>query len=175
MKTKAISKSNPGRASAQTTMPKTEYVIEPGKQDLTSTTILDAPRELVFKAYTDPKLFAQWWGPRRYTNEIDKFEARAGGEWRVVQRGEDGSEHGFRGVHHDVVAPERICATFEYEGFPGHVALQTATFEALGNKTRLVAHMVFQSVMDRDGMVASGMQDGANESMERLVELLARS
>jgi uncharacterized protein YndB with AHSA1/START domain len=162
------------RTKETTTMPKTEYVIEPGKQELTSTTILDAPRELVFKAYTDPKLFAQWWGPRRYTNRVEKFDSRPGGEWRVVQRGEDGTEHVFRGVNHDVVAPERICATFEYEGFPGHVALQTATFEPLGNKTRLVAHMVFQSLADRDGMVASGMQEGADESMERLAELLAR-
>jgi uncharacterized protein YndB with AHSA1/START domain len=173
MKTKAINKSQPGRARAQTAVPKTEYVIEPGKQEMTSTTILDAPRELVFKAYTDPKLFARWWGPRRYENRIEKFDSRAGGEWRVVQVGADGSEHAFRGVNHDVVAPERICATFEYEGFPGHVMLQTATFEPIGNKTKLVAHLVFQSVMDRDGMVASGMQDGANESMERLAELLA--
>ena len=155
------------------TMPKTEYVIEAGKQDITSTIVLDAPRELVFKAYTDPELFARWWGPRRYKNEIDKFESRSGGSWRVVQVGADGTRHGFRGVNHDVVAPERICATFEYEGFPRHVALQTATFEALGNKTRLVAHIVFESVMDRDGMVASGMQEGADESMERLAELLA--
>jgi uncharacterized protein YndB with AHSA1/START domain len=154
------------------TMPKTEYAIEPGRQDIISTVVLDAPRELVFKAYTDPKLFAQWWGPRRYENHIDKFEARTGGQWRVVQKAVDGGEHGFRGVNHDVVAPERICQTFEYEGFPGHVALQTATFEPLGNKTKVVAHIVFQSVMDRDGMVASGMRDGADESMERLAELL---
>ena len=73
-----------------------------------------------------------------------------------------------------MVAPERICATFEYEGVPGHVALQTATFEPLGNKTRLVAHQVFQSVADRDGMVASGMEEGANESIERLAELLEK-
>ena len=159
---------------ANTTMPKTDYVIEPGKQDIISTTVLDAPRELVFRAYTDPKLFAQWWGPRRYTNEIDKFDARPGGQWRVVQRAADGGEHGFHGVHHDVVAPERIVATFEYEGLPGHVALQTATFEPLGNKTRLVAQIVFQSVMDRDGMVASGMQEGSDESTERLAELLER-
>jgi uncharacterized protein YndB with AHSA1/START domain len=152
-------------------MPRTEYTIEPGSHDLTSVTVLDAPRELVFKAYTDPKLFAQWWGPRRYTNHVDKFEARRGGEWRVVQRGPDG-EHGFYGVHHEVTAPERIVGTFEYEGVPGHVAMQVATFEPLGNKTRLVAHMIFESVADRDGMVASGMQSGADESMERLAELL---
>jgi uncharacterized protein YndB with AHSA1/START domain len=159
-------------STKETTMPKTEYVIEPGKQEIISTTVLDAPRELVFRAYTDPKLFARWWGPRRYENEIVKFDSRAGGEWRVIQRGADGSEHGFHGVNHDVVAPERICQTFEYEGFPGHVALQTATFEALGNKTKVVAHVVFQSLMDRDGMVASGMQEGADESVERLAELL---
>ena len=157
----------------ETTMPKTEYVIEPGKQDITSTIVLDAPRELVFKAYTDPELFAKWWGPRRYKNAIERFDSRTGGSWRVVQFGADGSRHAFRGVNHDLVAPERICATFEYEGFPGHVALQTATFEALGNKTKLVAHIVFESVMDRDGMVASGMQEGADESMDRLAELLA--
>src|SRR5690242_3108205 len=156
------------------TVPKTEYTIEPGKQDIISTVVLDAPRELVFKAYTDPKLFAQWWGPRRYKIEIDKFDSRSGGEWRVVHVGADGSRYGFRGVNHDVVAPERICATFEYEGFPGHVALQTATFEPLGNKTRVVAHQVFESVMDRDGMVASGMEEGANESMERLAVLLEK-
>jgi uncharacterized protein YndB with AHSA1/START domain len=157
----------------ETTMAKTEYVIDPGRQDITSTIVLDAPRELVFKAYTDPELFARWWGPRRYKNEIETFDSRTGGSWRVVQVGDDGSRHAFRGVNHDVVAPERICATFEYEGFPGHVALQTATFEPMGNKTRLVAHIVFESVMDRDGMVASGMQEGADESMDRLAELLA--
>src|SRR6266478_5836690 len=140
------------------TMPKTEYVIEPGKQEIVSTTVLDAPRELVFRAYTDPKLFAQWWGPRRYEIKIDKFDSRAGGEWRVIHKGADGAEYAFRGVNHDVVAPERICATFE----------------PMGNKTRLVAQIVFQSVMDRDGMVASGMQEGSNESMERLAELLEK-
>jgi len=158
----------------QKTMPETEYAIEPGRQDIISTVVLDAPRELVFQCYTDPKLFAQWWGPSRYENVIEKFDSRPGGEWRVVQRGADGTEHPFRGVNHDVVAPERICQTFEYEGFPGHVALQTATFEALGNKTRIVAQIVFQSVMDRDGMVASGMRSGADESMERLADLLEK-
>jgi uncharacterized protein YndB with AHSA1/START domain len=159
-------------ATRETAMPKTEYTIEPGRQDITSTVVLDAPRELVFRAYTDPKLFVKWWGPRRYTSVIDKFDARSGGEWRVIHRGADGSEFGFHGVNHSVEAPERICQTFEYEGVPGHVALQTATFESLGNKTRVVAQIVFQSVMDRDGMVASGMRSGADESMERLAALL---
>jgi len=153
-------------------MPKTEYVIEPGKQELTSIVVLDAPRELVFKAYTDPELFAKWWGPSRYENKVLKYDSRSGGEWHVIQKGADGAEFEFRGVNHEVVAPERICQTFEYLGVPGHVALQTATFEAVGNKTKIVAQVVFQSVMDRDGMVASGMRDGADESMERLADLL---
>jgi uncharacterized protein YndB with AHSA1/START domain len=156
------------------TVPRAEYTIEPGKQEIVSTVVFDAPRELVFRAYTDPKLFAQWWGPRQYENRMEKFDIRRGGEWRVVQRGQDGGEHAFRGVTHEAVAPERICQTFEYEGVPGHVALQTATFEAVGNKTRITAQIVFQSVMDRDGMVASGMQSGADESMERLAELLEK-
>ena len=155
-----------------TDMPKTEYTIEPGRQDIVSTVVLDAPRELVFRAYTDPELFARWWGPARYENRIEKFDSRPGGQWRVVQVASDGSEHPFRGVNHDVVAPERICQTFEYEPMAGHVALQTATFEPVGNKTRVTAQIVFQSVMDRDGMVASGMKSGADESMERLAALL---
>src|SRR5260370_6536224 len=145
------------KAKGATTMPKTEYPIEHGKHDIKSTTSLDAPRELVFKGYTDPKLFAQWWGPRRYEIKIDKFDSRPGGSWRVVHVGADGSEYGFRGVNHDVMAPERITATFEDEGVPGHVALQTATFEALCNKTRLVAHQRFQSVMDLDVIVRAGL------------------
>src|SRR3981081_4435706 len=106
------------KAKGVTTMPKTEYVIEPGKQEIVSTVVLDAPRELVFRAYTEPKLFAQGGGPRQYTNIIDKFDARQGGEWRVVQRAADGDEHAFRGVHHEVSAPERLGGTFEYEGTP---------------------------------------------------------
>jgi uncharacterized protein YndB with AHSA1/START domain len=155
-----------------TTMPETEYFIEPGKQDMTSTTVIDAPRELVFRCYTEPDLFARWWGPRRLKNRILKYDSRPGGEWHVIQVDTDGSEYGFRGVNHDVVAPERICQTFEFLGVPGHVAIQTATFESLGNKTKIAAHIVFESVLDRDGMVASGMKSGADESMERLQELL---
>ena len=159
-------------AKADTTTAKTDYVIEPGKQELTMTRIFDAPRELVFKAFTDPKLVSQWFGPRTYTTTVDKMEARPGGLWRFVQRNQNGDEFAFHGVHHDVVAPERIVATFEFEGVPGHVLLQTVNFEPLGQKTRLVEQLVFQSVADRDGMVASGMQEGSDDSMERMDEIL---
>jgi uncharacterized protein YndB with AHSA1/START domain len=154
------------------TMEKTEYVIEPGKQEIIITRVFDAPRELVFKAFTDPKIVAQWFGPREYTNTIDRMEVRPGGQWRFIQRDQDGNEFAFHGVHHDVVAPERIVATFEFEGVPGHVLLQTVNLEALGEKTRMVEQLVYQSVADRDGMVAAGMRRGSDDSMDRLAELL---
>ena len=156
----------------ETTMAKAEYVIEPGKQELFITRDFDAPRELVYKAFTDPKLVAQWFGPRDYSTRVDKMEARPGGLWRFVQRDKNGNEFAFHGVHHDFVAPERIVATFEFEGVPGHVLLQTVTFEPLGEKTRMVEQLLFQSVGDRDGMVASGMQEGSDDSMDRMAELL---
>src|SRR5437764_10117506 len=159
-------------AKPDTQTAKTGYVIEPGKQELTMTRVFDAPRDLVFKAFTDPKLVSQWFGPPTYTNTVDKMEARPGGLWRFVQRNQNGDEFAFHGVHHDVVAPERIVATFEFEGVPGHVLLQTVNFEPLGEKTRLVEQLVFQSVADRDGMVASGMQEGSDDSMDRMAEIL---
>jgi uncharacterized protein YndB with AHSA1/START domain len=154
------------------TMSKTEYVIEPGKQEILITRMFDAPRELVFKAFTDPELIKEWWGPRELSTTIDKFEPRKGGEWRFIQRDAAGNEYGFHGVHHDVVAPERIVTTFEFEGVPGHVLLQTAAFESIGQKTKLVTQSIYQSVADRDGMVASGMKRGSDDSMDRLSELL---
>ncbi|HRN68963.1 MAG TPA: SRPBCC domain-containing protein, partial [Promineifilum sp.] len=85
-----------------------------------------------------------------------------------------GNVYAFHGVYHDVVAPERIVQTFEYEGMPGHVVMETAVFEDLGDgKTRVVTQSVFQSVEDRDGMAASGMEVGVNEGYERMNELMA--
>jgi uncharacterized protein YndB with AHSA1/START domain len=160
---------------ATSAMANTEYVIEPGQQMITITRVFDAPRELVFKAFTDPKMVEQWFGPREYRTKVDQLDARPGGLWRFVQRDERGNEFAFHGVHHDVVATEYMVATFEFEGAPGHVAMQTVNLEPVGNKTRLVEHLVFQSVMDRDGMVASGMQKGSDDSMDRLAELLAKA
>lgn len=155
----------------------TRIVAEPGKQEMRITREFDAPRALVFQAHTDPELFAQWIGPRGFTTQIETFEARYGGRWRHVQRDPDGNEYAFHGVFHEVLAPERIIQTFEFEGLPeaGHVILDTMQFEALpGNRTRLTAHSAFQSVEDRDGMMAEGMEEGVEDSYPRLDELLAR-
>ena len=139
-------------------MAKTEFEIVPGRQEVSLTRVFDAPRELVFAAFEDPKLFTRWWGPRRLTNDIEKMEARPGGSWRVVQRDGDGHEFAFHGVYHDVVSPERMVQTFEFEGAPGHVLLQTATFEDLDGKTRLTMKSIYESVEDRDAMVHTGME-----------------
>ena len=154
-------------------MSKPEIVVEPGSLEIVITMTFNAPRELVFKAYTDPALIPQWWGPRYLTTAIDALEARPGGRWRFVQTAPDGGVHAFHGVFHEVSAPERIVQTFEYEGFPGHVSLDTATFEDLGGRTRVIAQSVFQTLEARDGMAASGMEIGINEGYERMNELIA--
>jgi uncharacterized protein YndB with AHSA1/START domain len=144
----------------------------PSERELVMERVFDAPRALVFKAYTDPALIPQWWGPRRYTTTIDRLDLQPGGAWRFIQRGPDGEEHAFNGEYREVVPPERLVSTFEYEGMPGHVLLDTATFEELDGETRLTTRSVFQSVEDRDGMLESGMEAGATESFDRLAELL---
>ncbi len=150
---------------------------EPGKQDVVITREFDAPRELVFKAFTDPELIPQWWGPRYLTTEIDRLDVRSGGQWRFVHHDSQGNEFAFHGVYHEILAPERIIDTFEYEGLPekGHVVLETMRFEALpGDRTRLVVQSLFQSVADRDAMLQSGMEVGLNDSYDRMVELLEK-
>jgi uncharacterized protein YndB with AHSA1/START domain len=155
------------------TKSKTTLIAEPGKQEIRITRTFDAPRDLVFKAFADPKHIPNWWGPRRLTTVVDKMDVKPGGEWRYVQRDEQGNEYGFHGVYHAITAPEQVISTFEFEGMPGHVALETATFEALPDgKTRYTATSVFQSLEDRDGMIASGMEGGMNETWDRFDELL---
>ena len=155
-------------------MPKVTVTAEPGSHEIIMTREFNAPRDLVFKVMTDPKHIPQWWGPRQYTTIIDKMDVKPGGLWRYIQRGADGSEFGFHGVYHSVIAPECVVDTFEFEGMPGHVLMETSRFEALPDgKTKLTVSSVFQSVADRDGMLQSGMEFGTNESYERFDELLA--
>lgn len=133
----------------------------------------DAPVDLVFRAYTDPDLVAKWLGPRRLELIWDHVDMRDGGTWRYVHKDTDGAEYGFHGVFHGTPSPDGIVQTFEFEGAPGHVSLDTATFTDLGGGRTLVrGNSVFQSVADRDAMVSSGMEVGVRESYERLAELL---
>jgi len=156
---------------------KTTIIGEPGKQELYIIREFDAPRELVFKAFTDPDLLVQWIGPKGFKMKIDYYNPRSSGSYRYIHTDPDGNAYGFHGTIHELKAPERAIQTFEFEGLPeaGHVALETARFEALsGNRTKVTVQSVFQSVADRDGMLQSGMEKGVTEGHNTLDELLAQ-
>jgi len=151
----------------------TSIVAEPGKQEFVITRVFDAPRALVFKAYTDPDRIRDWWGPQRFINTVDTMDVRPGGIWRIVQRDADGNEYAFHGVYHEVRPPAQLVGTFEFEGAPGHVSLDTVTFEEHDGRTTLVEKSVFQSVEDRDEMLKEGVEEGVIETMDRFADLLA--
>jgi uncharacterized protein YndB with AHSA1/START domain len=155
-------------------MAKAELIAEASKQEIIMTRTFRAPRELLFKAMTDPALVAQWWGQRNNTTIVDRMDASDGGSWRYIQRDSQGNENAFHGVYH-AVSPEKVIDTFEWEGLPGHVILETMTLEEKeSGQTTLTVSSVFQTLADRDGMLMSGMESGANESYDRLDELLEK-
>jgi len=150
---------------------------EPGRQELFIVREFDAPRELVFEAFTNPKYMVDWLGPKNLKMTIDHYHAKSGGSYRYIHTDENGNGYAFSGVIHEIAAPERAIQTFEFEGLPekGHVSLDTALFDVLpGNRTKLTIQSVFRSVADRDGMVMSGMEGGLTEGFERLDDILAQ-
>ncbi len=144
----------------------------PSDRGIQMTRVFDAPRELIFKAHTSCEHLKHWWGPRKYDLSSREMEFRPGGKYRFVHSGPEGEEHGFRGEYREILEPERIVSTFEWEGLPGHISVETVTLVEENGKTTYTATSVFDSVEDRDGMLQSGMEGGANESMERLDEYL---
>jgi uncharacterized protein YndB with AHSA1/START domain len=151
-----------------------KFTSEPGKQEFLITSVFNAPRELVFMTFINPNLLPEWWGPKYLTTIIDRIDARPDGTWRYIQKDKKGNTYAFHGVFHDVSFPERIIQTFEYEGTPGHVILETITFEEFNGKTKITEHSVFQTVDDRDEMVAEDCEKGSSESMSRFAELLSK-
>jgi uncharacterized protein YndB with AHSA1/START domain len=151
-----------------------QLTAEPGIPQVVMVREFDAPRDLVFRAFTEPELLVQWLGPRKYEMEIDRYEVRDGGQWRYIHRDDAGNEFGFHGVFHGTPTPDNMVQTFEFEGYPGHVQLDTATMEETNGKTVVTMNTVFQSVEDRDGMLSAGMESGMREGFERLDELMAK-
>jgi uncharacterized protein YndB with AHSA1/START domain len=144
-----------------------------GTHGIRTERVLDAPRDLVFRAYTDPDLIKQWLGPRKYTIEIERYETGDGGRYRYIHRDQDGNEFGFHGVFHGDPKPDAMVQTFEWEGMPGHVSLDKAELEEIeGGRTVVRTISVFQSEQDRDGMFDAGMADGMSEAYDQLDELL---
>jgi uncharacterized protein YndB with AHSA1/START domain len=146
----------------------------PTDREIRTERVFEAPPERVFEAFTDPELIPEWWGPRKVTTIVDRMDARAGGDWRFICRDPEG-ETAFRGTYREITPPARIVQTFEWEGMPGHVVVETAELEDLGERTRVTTSSLFHTTEERDGMLASGMEGGLNESHQRLDELLAGS
>lgn len=148
-------------------------VSTPTEREIRIERVFDAPRERVWRAFTDPALVAQWWG-RGHKLVIERMEVERGGHWRFVEHAPDGV-HGFEGRYREVTAPQRLVQTFEWDGMPGHVVIETAVFEDLGDgRTRVVNTSLFHTTEERDGMLHSGMEQGLNESYAALDRLLAK-
>jgi len=147
-------------------------VTTPADREIRTERIFDAPLDLVWRACTEPELVAQWWG-RGNKLVIERMEVERGGYWRYVEHAPDGVT-GFEGRYREVVPRERIVQTFGWDGMPGHVAIDTLTFEDLGDgRTRLVTTALFHTSEERDGMLSSGMEGGMNQSYAALDRLLA--
>lgn len=155
-------------------MTELQITAEPGVPQVLTARTFDAPRDLVFRAFIEPELLVQWLGPRKYTMTIERYDVRDGGSYRYVHADEAGNAFGFRGVFHGDPSPDGMVQTFEFEGAPGNVSMDTLTLEEHDGKTTVRTNSVFQSVEARDAMVDSGMAEGINEGYDRLDDLLAK-
>jgi uncharacterized protein YndB with AHSA1/START domain len=155
-------------------MPKRSLVAIPNQHSIVATCFINAPRDLVFKVMNAPETIPEWWGPRVLTTVVDKMEPWSGGSWRYVVSNTKGDEWAFHGVYHTIEAPLQTVFTYEYEGLPGKVSLETTTYEDQEGGTLLTTTSIFQSVEDRDDMMQSDMQDGSDQTMDRLEELLTK-
>lgn len=149
-------------------------ITTPAEREIRTERVFAAPIERVWQAYTDPELIAQWWGAGGST-VVERMEVERGGHWRFVTHGPEGTD-GFEGRYREVVPHERIVQTFEWDGMPGHVAVETAEFTDLGDgRTKVTTTSLFHTVEERDGMLDSGMEHGLNASYAALDALLAKS
>jgi uncharacterized protein YndB with AHSA1/START domain len=156
-----------------TVKPAPAKLSKPSDRTIQVERIFNATRERVWKAYTDPKLLAQWWG-RGNKLVIERYEFERGGHYRFVEHSDHGM-HGFEGRYREIKPMEKISMTFEWDGMPGYPAVSTAVFEDLGDgRTKVISTMQFYTPEERDGMLHSGMEGGMNESYAALDALLAR-
>jgi len=155
------------------TSKKLEITAEPGKTSFTTRRVVDAPRAIVFDAFTKCEHLTRWMGPRNLTMASCTTDLRVGGRYRFVFRGPDGNDVGFSGEYKEIVAPKRIVRTFVFEPIPEAAALETLELEESGETTIIRTTTVHKSVENRDGHVNSGMEAGMTEGYARLDALLA--
>jgi uncharacterized protein YndB with AHSA1/START domain len=142
-----------------------------GDREIRIERTFDAPRDQVWRAFTDPQLIAKWWG-RGNDLAIEKMELNKGGHWRFVEHSAEGDQ-GFEGEFRELVKPERIVQTFKWDGMAGHEVVDTLMLQDLGgNRTKAVTTSLFHSKEERDGMLQTGMEDGLNQSYQALDRLL---
>src|ERR1700733_13572037 len=156
---------------------KDSYAAGDKEREVVITRVFDAPRELVFKAWTDPKIMKAWYGPKMFTNTVCELDVRVGGAWRIVMRGPDGAEYPGRGVYREVVKPERLVFTSEATDKDGKVVLAglaTGTFAEEDGKTKLTLRMRATAMVDYAVAYLGGMEAGWSQSLEKLAEELGR-
>jgi uncharacterized protein YndB with AHSA1/START domain len=151
-----------------------KIVAEPGMPQIIISREFAAPRELLFRAFTEPDLLARWLGPEQLTITVNQLDPKHGGRWRYTQYDADGKGYVFHGLYHGTPSIERIVQTYEFDAQPGHVYLNIITFETDGATTILRQNTVFQTVEDRDGYLQGGMETGLRSSMARLDDLVGR-
>jgi uncharacterized protein YndB with AHSA1/START domain len=146
-------------------------VTTPSDLEVKMVRVFDAPKALVFAAHSEPEHIKHWWGRG---NPLDvQIDFRVGGHWRFVEHAPDG-DWAFRGEYRDIQAPDRIVQTFEFEGMPGHVCEETLELTEAGGRTTVTSVTRFDTKEERDGMIESGMSDGAAQSYDALADYLAK-
>jgi uncharacterized protein YndB with AHSA1/START domain len=153
-------------------MLKPELKVDKEKLQTSMSYMFDAPRELVWKAQTDPKLIPQWWGPRNLTTVVEQMDFKVGGKWRFVQTDPAGQTYAFFGEYKEIDPPNKAVQTFEFEPLAGHVIVETMTLEEVDGKTKWTNVSQYANIDDLEGMIQSGMESGAVETVERMGELL---
>ena len=154
-------------------MNKNNLVVDRSARSYTMSRVFSAPRELVWKASTDPELMPKWWGPSYLTTVVDKMDLKVGGVWRMIQTDSQGNVYAFNGIYKEIDPPSRLSMTFEFEPMAGHISTETLVFEELpGGRTKIIATTTFNTLEDLEGMLQSGMEGGAIESWDRLEVLL---
>lgn len=145
-------------------------ITQPAEREVRIERTFDAPPELVWRALTEPELLARWWA-RGNPMTVERFEIRPGGHWRFVEHASDG-DFGFEGRFREIEPPKMLSQTFEYDGQPGHVSLDTVVLLGLGEQTRLIATSLFMTIEDKDAMMAEGVPAGLSQSYAALDEVL---
>jgi uncharacterized protein YndB with AHSA1/START domain len=143
------------------------------EKEIRMSRVFEATPAQIYKIFTDPNSIPKWWGPAYLTTRVDVMDVKPGGKWRFIQSTPDGKEFAFSGKYIEIVPNVRTVSTFEFEPMPGHVIIETVTFEEFNGKTRVTTLSLFQNSEDMEGMLQSGMESGASESWDRLESLLS--